>query len=309
MMPRSGIPALGIALLLLAGNADAVESIEYLAEHLPEIAMDNRYASLPLWSACAETDPCVDLQAAYQRTHAGSFSIDGPLLALGAAWKARGEYRISGFVFYDGFVLDGGMGRRPLDITFADPPLTLPAGARFDGLDGTARDFGAGIAIRRDFRWRNLPACEWTAGLMWQRLELRGYEFSYRVTDGTDAGSTGTLDYDATYTHFSPLVGVSSPSMHGAWRWVPHILLAMPLPRRGLRGRITGPGFDLRGDAADNGAGKHFGDPSVTIGFDATYVPWRLTLDLGSTLSQALVEPKIHEGVQSNWLISAHWSF
>ena len=68
-----------------------------------------------------------------------------------------------------------------------------------------------------------------------------------------------------------------------------------------------GPGFDLAGNQADNGAGKHFGDPSVTFGFDVTYLPWNLTFDLGTAVSQYLLEPKIHEGVDHDLLLTVRW--
>ena len=45
----------------------------------------------------------------------------------------------------------------------------------------------------------------------------------------------------------------------GDWAWTPHALFAMPFPRRGVKGRITGDGFDIHGDTADAGAGKHYG--------------------------------------------------
>jgi len=47
----------------------------------------------------------------------------------------------------------------------------------------------------------------------------------------------------------------------------------------------------------------------VTLGFDVSYRPWNLTVDIGSTVSQALLEPVIHKGIDSNWLISASWNF
>jgi hypothetical protein len=93
------------------------------------------------------------------------------------------------------------------------------------------------------------------------------------------------------------------------WRWTPHVLLAMPLPRRGFQGRITGPGFDLSGDTASAGHGKVFGDFSLTLGLDATYKPWGLTVDLGSLVTQALLEPFIHKGIDQNWVISVYKQF
>jgi hypothetical protein len=313
-------------LAFLTRYAQSAESIEFVTEHFPEIAMDNRNASLPLWNTCedeisdeprrddnedGEEDDefCIGVDVGYQRTRSGTFSIDGPLLAISAVRPFGEKYHVAAFVFFDDFALKGGSAQRPLDITFANPPLVLPADARYDGLDGDARDVGLGIAINGNAHWRWLPSFQWSVGLMWQRLRLTEYSFAYEVTEGRDAGSTGTLDYSATYSHFSPFVGAAWPRLHGDWRFTPHIQIAMPLPRRGVQGRITGPGFDLSGDAADNGAGKHFGDPSASIGFNVTYDPWQLTLDLGSTIAQALIEPRIHEGVGDNWLLSAHWTF
>jgi hypothetical protein len=40
-----------------------------------------------------------------------------------------------------------------------------------------------------------------------------------------------------------------------------------------------------------------------------TYEPWNLTVDLGSTVTQALLEPHIHEGVEHNLMLSAFWTF
>ena len=53
--------------------------------------------------------------------------------------------------------------------------------------------------------------------------------------------------------------------------------------------------------------GKHFGDPSVTIGFDVTYLPWNLTFDLGTAVTQYLLEPHIHEGVDHDVVMTVRW--
>ena len=56
-------------------------------------------------------------------------------------------------------------------------------------------------------------------------------------------------------------------------------------------------------------SGKHFGDISVTLGVDATYETWGLSVDLGSLASQALIEPVVHKGIDRNWLISLYKRF
>jgi hypothetical protein len=313
MQPKYTVLAMAIPCAFLAHGAVAKESIEFVAEHLPEIAMDNRYASLPLWDSCdqdrhADGTFCFGINAGYARTHSGTLSFDGPMLSLSAARPLGEHHRLTGFVFFDDFALASGVEQRPLDTLFADVPLALPVAAQFTGLDGKAHDVGLGVALNGSAHWRWLPWFEWSAGVMWQQFKLSDYRFDYLITEGPDRGTTGTIDYSSSYSHISPLVGAAWPRAHGVWRFAPHVQIAVPLPRRGVAGRITGPGFDLSGNTADNGAAP-FGDPSVTIGFNVTYTPWDLTVDLGSTITQALVEPHIHEGVQHNVMLAAYWTF
>ena len=49
------------------------------------------------------------------------------------------------------------------------------------------------------------------------------------------------------------------------------------------------------------------GDPFAGIGLTVTYRPWHLSWDLGTALSQALIEPRIHEGVSNVWILSLRW--
>jgi hypothetical protein len=276
--------------------------------------MDNRFASLPLWNSCQQERAadqlfCAGINAGYSAIHSGTLSFDGPMLALSASRPLGDKYRLTGFAFYDWFSLASGVEHRPLDTLFVDVPLTQPADADFTGLDGKAHDIGLGLALNGSADWSWLPWFEWSAGVMWQQVKLSDYRFDYRIVEGPDTGTTGTVDFSATYMHISPFVGASWPRTRGTWRYAPHVQAAMPLPRRGIQGRITGPGFDLSGNSADNGTGTPFGDPSVTIGLNVTYAPWNLTVDIGSTITQALIEPKIHEGVQHNLLLTAQWTF
>ena len=300
--------------MLLAGLAARAtlaatpEDIGFVSEHLPEIAMDNRYAQLPLWSSCGdEHGYCPSLNVGYASTHSQTLSLDGPMFSLGLT-RFVGPWSITGFAFYDPLSLRSGTDRRPLDVDFVSGvPYQLPAPAEFSGLSGRADDMGFGIALRRDSALRWLGHFKWTAGLLWQQMSLRDYRYDYRILEGPDAGSTGQVGYDADYRHLVPFAGLAWPRRGARWAYAPHVQLALPLPRRGMDGRITGPGFDLAGNQADNGAGKHFGDPSVTLGFDLTYLPWNLTVDLGTAVSQYLLEPQIHEGVDHDLLLTVRW--
>jgi hypothetical protein len=255
---------LTIALAARAGAAATPEDIGFVSEHLPEIAMDNRYAQLPLWTSCGvEHGYCPSLNVGYASTHSQTLSIDGPMFSLGLTHDV-GEWSITGFAFYDPLSLRSGTERRPLDVDFVSGvPYQLPVPAEFSGLNGSADDTGFGIALRRDASVPWLGQFTWTAGLLWQQMSLSNYRYDYRIH---------VLSFDDPH------------AMH-----------------------IDGPGFDLAGNQAANGAGKHFGDPSVTIGFDVTYLPWHVTFDLGTAVSQYLLEPQIHEGVDHDLLFTLRW--
>jgi hypothetical protein len=45
------------------------------------------------------------------------------------------------------------------------------------------------------------------------------------------------------------------------------------------------------------------------VGFDVVYVPAHLTVDLGAMLTQRFLEPLIHEGIETNWLLSVQWQY
>jgi outer membrane receptor protein involved in Fe transport len=236
-------------------------------------------------------------------------SADGPMFSVSLMRPIGAHLHMTAFAFFDHESLGVGVDRRPLDILFANPPLSLPADAEFTGLDGSETDAGLGIAFGGPAHWRFLPSFEWSAGLMYQRIQIQDFRFDYRILGGPDAGVTGSVDYSATYTHLSPFLGAAWPRTSGRWIFTPHLQIAMPLPKRGFAGRITGPGFDLAGDQAANGYGKHFGDPSITAGFNLTYQPWDLTVDLGSAVWQAVIEPRFHEGLEHDLMLSAYRTF
>ena len=302
------LASLLIALLARTTAAATLEDIGFVSEHLPEIAMDNRYAQLPLWSSCGtEHGYCPTLNAGYAATHSQTLSIDGPMFSVGVSHQA-GRWSLTAFGFYDPLRLHSGTEQRPLDVDFVSGvPYRLPAPAEFSGLEGSANDMGFGFALRRAASLPALGHFAWTAGVLWQQMSMRDYVYDYRIVEGPDAGSAGRIGYDADYRHVVPFGGLAWPRRGAHWAYAPHLQLALPLPRRGMDGRISGPGFDLEGNQAENGAGKHFGDPSLTIGFDLTYLPWNLTFDLGTVVTQYFLEPYIHEGVDHDLLFTVRW--
>ena len=306
-MRRAVSGILAASLLTPVAHAGQPEDITFVSEHLPEIAMDNRYAQMPVWGRCAgERDTCASFTAGYAFTRSQTLSIDGPMFAAGFT-SNRGSWSFAGFVFYDPLTLSSGHEQRPLDVNFAaGVPYALPVAAEFSGLNGSADDSGVGFSVRHDTHARWLGNAQWMAGVLWQRMSLRDYRYDYRVLEGPDAGSSGQISYDGDYHHVVPFAGLAWPHHGDRWAYAPHFQVAIPRPRRGMEGHITGPGFDLAGNQADFGA-TPFGDPSVTIGLDVTYLPWNLTFDLGTALTQYLVEPHVHEGVDQDLLLTVRW--
>jgi hypothetical protein len=315
MLALVALPAAAVAPTM--ATAAAAEDIEFVAEHLAEVAMDNRYSTLPVWSSL-RAPPAAQVSASwasglllgYSRTRSGELSLGGPTLAgslqrrLGAAWSA------TAYGFYDRESFSGRGDQRPLrSVAFSSLPLPLPAAASFDSRGGHMTHAGIGLAFARSGDGARLGRRDWVVGLQLERILLRGYAFDYRILAGPAADTRGTIDFDASYDHVTPFAGVELPRRYGRWTLSPHALLAVPFPRRGIQTHITGPGFDLRGDTDAVGNGKHFGDASLALGVDATFEPWGLSVDLGSTLTQATLERIVHTGIDSNWSLALGWRF
>lgn len=309
-MNRQSVVLLGALAWGLAGPARSEHDIEFVAEHLPEVMMDNRYATLPVWDLGAGTEnTAYQFQAAYSSSAAGDLSIAGPSLSMSVSRPLSGKSQLGAFGFYDPLRLQTNLDRRPLQTLFApETPIERPVDAEFTNLDGTATNFGAGLFWSRHVAEGFLGEHSWVAGVLWQRVDLQDYRFDYVVTSGPQSGLRGQIDFDTHYDHFTPFIGLQVPRARADWLFTPHALFAFPSPRRGFQGHITGPGFDLSGDTASAGNGKHFGDPSVTLGFTLTYMPAHLSIDAGTFFTQAFLEQNIHHGIENNWLLSVSWA-
>ena len=73
--------------------------------------------------------------------------------------------------------------------------------------------------------------------------------------------------------------------------------------------RALSAAFELSGNAADNGHSKNYGNPSPVIGMGVRYEPWGLEVDVGAALTEAVLEPLWHEGVDQNIALSVAWQF
>ena len=315
-MSRGTTLAISISIALVSVQssmqpAAASHSFEFVAEHLPEVAMDNRFAALPLWNGSSTAGGLwqFTVQGASTRITGGGLALGGPLVSTALQRQLDNQWSIVGFGFLDDLRFSGGNDQRPLDTLVTTPPLALPAQALFTDLHGTYRNAGAGVGfnLKQDGGW--LGAHQWVFGAIYQRVHLRDYRSTYQVLEGPSAGATGFVDYSADYSFFTPFAGLELHRRFGSWSLAPHAQIAIPLPRHPLQGRIAGPGFDLGGDTARTGNGKPFGDFSLTLGLDVVFDPWDFAVDIGSFVSQAIVEPLVHKGIDRNWMISVYKRF
>jgi hypothetical protein len=291
-------------------SAGAPKDIGFVAEHLPEAAMDQRFAALPLWNPSFDTAarPSWQLSAAFSRTSTSRESLQGPLLSVAFARSIAERWSLTAYAFFDNLDFSGSPENRPLIIPFAvAPPFATPVDASIGGLSGRLRDWGGGLVLTHKLNSRRFPDLEWSFGLQWQQVELSAFRTSFQILSGPQAGLIGSIDYSGNYTHITPMLGVSAPHRHASWVLTPHALAAVPLPKRGVAGRITSAAFDVAGNTDAAGNGKHFGDPYLALGFSIEYLPWKISVDVGALIAQRIVEPRVHEGINENWLINVGW--
>jgi len=291
--------------------ATANEDIEFASEHLGEVGLENRLAALPLWGVPDEGRRWSTLaQLGYTSAASDSLTVEGPMLS-GAIRRALSDrWSVGAFAFYDRFELTSGTEHRPLQTLFApEVPIARPVDAQFSNLDGRAVNRGLGImaALHSDRGW--LGEHRWVAAVSWQRIELSDFIYRYQVLQGPDSGIAGTLDFSATYHNLTALAGLELLRDYGNWTLAPRVQFTLPTPRRGFAGRITGPGFDIAGDSASAGNGAHFGDSSFALGLLLTYRPAHLSIDIGSTIAQAVLIPVNKSGIDKNIALSLQWGY
>ena len=299
----------GLLLATIATSAlAATEDMDFVAEHLPEAAMDGRLLSLPLnYAGNLRVDEwSTQLEALATRIESGNLRLTGPGVGIGLRYQISRSWAVLGVAFYDRLTFSGDTEARPVAPIFSTSfPVSLPADATLSNQRGDISQAGAGLAMRYQPDGRPFA---FTFGALRERVKLGGYRVDYRLTSGPSAGTSGTLDYSANYPYWTPFATFEWRISHGTWQFSPRFTAGVPIPTWGWRGRITGPGFDVAGDTETIGRGRHMGDSFAGFGFGITYSPWNLTLDAGASLNQILLEPRIHQGVDRAWLMNFEWA-
>lgn len=300
------------ALLLAAAQVHAAEDLDFITEHLAEVAMNNGLASLPLWQRDWR-DPRAwhgYLTGGYNAISAQAIDVKGHLVSGAVDHVLSPNWSVRGLLFEERATESGSPGVRPLNPIFLDPlPPGLPATARFGSLDGRFGQVGAGVTAT----WRNhdgwMDGSEWMAGVLWQRLSINGSTTTYRVLDGPAAGTGGTIGYDSRFNYYTLVGGMQWHRRYAGWLFSPHWHVTLPLPRGAVAGRLTAPGIDTTGDSALARHGHHLGDGYLSLGLSITWLPAHLTVDVGTSLSQFLLEPVVDKGIDRDLVLAVEWGF
>lgn len=294
-------------------NADP-EDIDYIAEHLPEAAMNNRFLSLPfpIMGIDKGRKEAV-VQPGFSQVTVDFLKLTGSQLSgsVGYSFQRAWQGRLIGF--YDRQKFSGGSGQDLLNPLFSESiPLDIPEYASFSNPRGDYIHWGMGAALdweaylspKRDKSWII------TMGALFDRLDLKNYQIDYQMLTGASAGQSGVLDHSARYDFVTPFLGIQfTKILNESFSISPRFIGGVPLPKRGWIGRITGPGFDVSGDTKVAGNGSHMGDGFAGLGFAVNHLSSGLSVDIGMSLYQALFEGKIHKGIDKVVLVNVAWTF
>jgi hypothetical protein len=313
---RNPLPGSLIALLVLAAAPargalpnPPREDIDFTAEHVPESAMDARYSNLPWLSRPLERGRWEgSLQAGYADTGGSLIQLRGPLLGGGFGYSFRDRWAVAGLGFYDALSFSGGRAREVLHPALHGVPLDLPERADFAHPRGDYRHWGLGAALVHEVA-RPAPDRFWTAsaGLLWERLELRRYQLDYVLAGGANAGAAGVLDHSGSNGYLTPFVGLQHTRPLGRrFLLAPRVVLGAPLPKGDFDERLSGPGFTADSRRGDGRPGA-IGDLFVGFGAGVEHRATGLSLDLGSTLYYPLGERVSHAGIDRAIVLQLAW--
>lgn len=289
------------------------EDVHFLAEHLPESVQDARYLTLPWLSERLEPGRWqTTFQLGGARSEFSFLKIEGPMAAFTAGTGLDGRWGVEGTAFYDAMSVSGGTGTELLRAGFLrGAPLDLPEKAEFSNPRGDFRHWGVGGAlVREPSAPGSVKRWTWKVGLLYDRLEVKGYRMDYRLLGGANAGTRGVLDHSSRADFLTPYLGIQRTLPLGErWRLAPRFVAGVPLPGGDFNGRLAGPGFDLSTTRAGEGRPARIGDGYAGLSAGLIHLRSELEIDLGGTLFYPVLEKVSHPGVDKALLLQLAWHF
>jgi hypothetical protein len=273
----------------------AQEEIGFTAEHMIEAQMDARYSALPEIEMQAD-DRRMRIDLGYMAASGGVTKSSAAMFGVQSFRPISSDPRwalgVGGFL--DLIRFDGAPGTVSIDPNFAsDLPFAVPLQAEALDVSGDALHAGLSLSVARHVseRWA------WQVGVALEYYEIDAFRVAFSAS--APNGFDGELDYAGNYNSITPYLTFRHLYPRRSERFIfsSRFLIAWPLPRRGFRGRVSGPGFSVDGDSKAAGQGRHIPDGFAGVGFavEGAERGWRI--DVGASLWLFLAEDKGHEGV------------
>jgi hypothetical protein len=282
-----------LALPLASMQADAAESVDYIAEHMIEAQMDARYLALPDIPLAPE-DRRLRADFAYFGASGGPLQSSAALIGVQQFRPIKTDWALGLGAFVDLIRFTGRTGEAVVAPIFASEfPVTVPFTAELTDISGDAVHAGLSISLARhpSERWA------WQAGVALEYYDIGTFDVAFRAF--SPESFDGALSYAASYDSITPFFSIRHRYLPHSARFVyaSRAVVAWPQPRRGLSGRLSGPDFAVEGDSQSAGRGTHIPDGFAGVGFTVESVARGWSVDVGASLSLLLLEGELHKGI------------
>jgi len=264
----------------------AAEPIDVTAEHLLEVAMDARYLATDFMP-----DDSPRTQLGYLRMNGGAINTDVLMLGIGGYWRSNllpdSSWHAS--FFSDALQMNKGDNTAVLSQAFGgNMPFALPQRLHINNVEGWALHAGVFGAFTQTFA----QTWHWQAGMLLEYYDVDKFDIDFTTVD-LPANFSGRLDFSARYDSYTPLFGVSWDCLHTKdWLGSVRVLKAMPKPRRGFHGRVSGSGVTSEGKTYPSIPDNYLG---LSYVIEHRRSGWRM--DVGGAAFLMDFEARKHEGI------------
>jgi hypothetical protein len=279
-----------------------------------DIAVDNQLAVMPLpMNKFLKGRYEVGFSGGYSTVEAGPLDFKGPLFSASFSYSPMDKYGFYVFAFTKKLDASGGGQDKLVTPFLSSVPLDLPANTEFSNVMGSINQTGLGFSLVFDPLAHKTgprePSMPMFIGVVYDNLKHDGVKADYRILDGTDAGATGQILYNDSYSFFMPVAGLQFPVRFGPIRLIPNVMGFFPLDDKAQKATLTGAFGTLSGDSESAGhSDANLGRPLGSFGLTVEFVPWGLSANIGATIFK-LISSSIIDEIDSVALFNLTKSF
>lgn len=283
--------------LLVALNANARESMDYITEHGIESGMNARYHALPE----IETSPieALRLKVGYAHFQAGPTAANMIQLSGQKSFNIRDGKKSSIIVsaFWDYVHFDTASEQIEATILKNGSLETQDVEVALDEKTSAVHHLGIGGSYVHRFS----QGLALQAGILGEVIKVSDFKVGF-TTVNESSNYSGELDYNHTYYAYAPYLTLRW--FHDKKPWGLNLSgrfeLTYPMPRVDFQRKVTvgSNTLDLTGE------GKHIPDGFAGIGYTLEDPKSLWRLDFGSTLSFSALEGVMHKGITNAFLIN-----